>query len=130
MDSKILRSGTIAAVVLLVSGTFIGSYGGWEPMINLAGNILGALVIALVVSIFLVFIFTTWFSNFLPGSTLAKGVLFGALIWAVFLILGGVLPFFKEAVYPNTNPGSALFVSLILSSIWGAVAALGLEMKP
>ena len=129
MDSKILRSGTLAAVALLLSGVFIGSYGGWEPMINLPGNILGAVVVALVVSIFLVFVFSSWFSNFLPGSILAKGVLFGVLVWAVFLILGGLLPFFKEAVYPNTNPGSALFVSLILSSIWGAIASLSLEMK-
>lgn len=129
MDSKILRSGAISAVVLLFVGTFISSYGGWEPLINLPGNILGAAIIAIVLSIFSVFIFSTWFANFLPGSTLVKGVLFGVLVWSVFLILGGLLPFFKDSVYPSTNPGNALFVSLLLFSVWGATASLSLEMK-
>ncbi len=129
MDSKILRSGTIAAVALIFAGAFMGSHGGWGSIINLSENILGASIIALVTSIFLVFIFSTWFSNFLPGSSLAKGVLFGALVWAVFLILGGLLPFFKETVYPDINPGINLFVNLLLYSVWGAVASLSLEAK-
>ena len=129
MDSKILRAGTIAAATLLLAGAFIGSYGGWGPIINLSENVIGASIIALVTSIFLVFIFSTWFANFLPGSSLAKGVLFGALVWAVFLILGGLLPFFKDAVYPNTNPVINLFVTLLLYSVWGAVASLNLETK-
>ena len=129
MDSKILRAGTVSGITLLLVGMFIGTYGAWDPVIKLPGTVIGISIIAIVLSIFLTFVYATWFANFFPGSVLAKGVFFGALIWTLALILGGLFSFFKEAVYPTLNPGVALFLSLLLSSVWGAVASLTLESK-
>lgn len=129
MDIKILRAGTTSAVSLLVVGLFIGNYGGLGPILSLAPSLLGAAIITILISVFLTYIYLNWFANFLPGSILAKGAIFGALVWLVFLILGGLFSFFKESVFPQLDPGNALFLSLLLFSTWGAVAALSLESK-
>lgn len=129
MDSKIIRAGTVSGIALLLSGLFFGSYGGLEPILMLTPNFLGASLLAITLSIFFSLVYSNWFANFFPGSHLSKGVLFGALVWTVFLILGGLFSFFKESVYPSLNPGTNLFLSLILFSIWGAISSLTLESK-
>lgn len=129
MDVKILRSGTLSAIILLTLGLLLGNFGAWQPIINLPQNILGALVVSIILSTFLTFIFQRTFVNFFPGSPLVKGVLFGGLIWVVFLILGGLFAFFKDAVFPTANPGESLFLSLLLFTAWGGVMSLALESK-
>lgn len=129
MDTKILRSATISSIVLLIIGLFIGTFGGLTPLLELPNNILGAAIIAIALSVPLILIYSLWFANFLPGSTLVKGILFGALVWIVFLILGGLFSFFKDSVYTVLNPGINLFLSLVLFTVWGGVATLSLESK-
>lgn len=130
MDTKIIRAGLVSGLVLLVAGALLGNYGGWAPILDLVNNFLGISLIITVLSIFLTFIYSNWFSNFLPGTALSRGVLFGALVWVVFLILGGLFGFFKNSVYPEFNPGNTLFLSLILNILWGSITSIVLETKP
>lgn len=128
MEAKTIRSGIFSAIILLLTGLIFGSFGGWEPIYRVTDNIFGSAILAVTFSIFLSFVYFNWFRNFLPGSPVIRGALFGILVWIFFLILGGLSNFFKEAVYPQ-NPGSALFLSLILNTIWGGTLGIFLESK-
>ncbi len=128
MDTKITRSGIFAAVILLFAGVAFNTYGGWGPIFKLPGNIFGAVLLALTFSTLLSYIYFHWFNNFLPGSAVIRGALFGCLVWTFFLVLGGLSSFFKEAVYPQSNT-SVIFLSLILNIIWGSALSTFLENK-
>ncbi|MDP2671643.1 MAG: hypothetical protein Q8P13_04280 [bacterium] len=128
LEARILRAGLGAAVFgLLVSGA-LGTSGGWSPVLSLTNNVLGVWIIAIVLSIFFAYIFTYWFDAFLPGSAVVRGAIFGALIWVLLLVLGGVSNFFKEAVYPDPA-GASLFLSLVLHLAWGSVLSLLYQSK-
>lgn len=124
MDSKNLRIGLYSGALAIVVGTALGTYGGWLPLANQSNNLVGAAIIGLVFSILLAYIFGHYFVNFLPGTPLVKGVIFGILIWLIFLILGNLGNFFKDAVYPLENKETALFLSLVLHTVWGAAVGL------
>lgn len=128
MDSKVIRAGINSAVITLLSGTILGTFGGWSAVYNLAPNLFGIVILASVFSILLCYIFSYWFADFLPGTSLLKGALFGILVWIAFLILGGVSTFFKDAVYAS-NSGQILFLALINHLIWGAILSIFLESK-
>lgn len=129
MDTKIIRAGIVSGTTLLLVGLLIGTYGGLDPVLKLTNNFLGASLLVLVLSILFTYIYAHWFANFLPGSILTKGFLFGGLVWTVFLILGGLFTFFKASVYPDINPANNLFLSLVLFCIWGAFSSISLETK-
>lgn len=129
IDTKVLRAGTVSAFVLLFAGLLIGTYGGWQPIFALADSLVGVALVGIALSVFLLFVYQQWFANFLPGSSLSKGALYGFLVWALFLILGGLFPFFKESVYPNQEPFANLFLSLVVLSLWGAIGVLTLDNK-
>lgn len=128
MDTKITRSGIFAAIILLLVGLAFNTYGGWEPIFKLPGNTAGAVLLALTFSALLSYIYFYWFNNFLPGTAVIRGALFGCLVWTFFLVLGGLSSFFKDAVYPQTNT-SVIFLSLVLDVIWGSSLATFLESK-
>ncbi len=128
MDTKITRSGIFAAVILLLVGLAFNTYGGWGPIFKLPDNTAGAVLLALTFSTLLSYIYFYWFNNFLPGTAVIRGALFGCLVWTFFLVLGGLSSFFKDAVYPQTNT-SVIFLSLVLDVIWGSSLATFLESK-
>lgn len=128
MDAKITRAGLYSSVILLLVGLAFKTFGGWGPIFQLTGNNLGATILAVAFSILFAFIYHTWFNNFLPGSPMVRGALFGCLVWILFLVLGGLSSFFKEAVYPENN-STPIFLSLILNIIWGSSLATFLESK-
>jgi len=128
MDAKIIRAGIYSTVILLLVGFSFNTFGGWGPLYQLPGNILGAGVLATVFSILLAYVYVSWFDNFLPGTAVTRGALFGCLVWIAFLVLGGLSSFFKDAVYPQTN-STPIFLSLILNIIWGTFLAIFLENK-
>ena len=128
MDSKVIRAGINSAVIALLSGTILGTFGGWSAVYNLAPNLFGIVIMASVFSILLGYIFSYWFADFLPGTSVLKGALFGILVWIAFLILGGVSTFFKDAVYASNN-GQILFLALINNLIWGATLSIFLGSK-
>lgn len=128
MDTKITRSGIYAAVILLLVGLVFKTFGGWTPIYQLPGNIFGAAVLAVAFSVFLSYVYYYWFNNFLPGTPVIRGALFGCLVWIFFLVLGGVSNFFKDSVYPQTD-SAPIFLSLVLNIIWGSFLATFLESK-
>lgn len=128
MDTKITRAGIYSAVILLLVGLVFNTFGGWTPIYQLPGNIFGASVLALVFCVLLAYVYFFWFDNFLPGTPVIRGALFGCLVWIFFLVLGGVSGFFKDSVYPQTN-SAPIFLSLILNVIWGSFLATFLESK-
>lgn len=128
MDAKLIRSAIYSSLVFLLCGLGLRGYGGWNPIFELTGNIFGSFLIIVIFSIALGFIYSKWFANFLPGTTLIKGALFGILVWAIFLILGGVADFFKDSVYPRDEI-SLIFLALVLHSIWGSALTLFLDSK-
>ncbi|HSX57880.1 MAG TPA: hypothetical protein VLE47_01245 [Candidatus Saccharimonadales bacterium] len=127
IDAKIIRAGVLSGVLLILTGLAFGNFGAWQPFLSLVDNIFGKALLIIIDSIFLAFIFQRWFSNFLPGSPLVQGAILGFLIWVTFLILGGLLGFFKEAVYPALDPGKSLFLNLLINLVWGCSVALFLE---
>ncbi|OGY29474.1 MAG: hypothetical protein A3F35_01925 [Candidatus Woykebacteria bacterium RIFCSPHIGHO2_12_FULL_45_10] len=129
MEARILRAGIGATAVGLIAGGALGSYGGWAPLLALSNNYLGVWVIAATLGVFLAYLYANWFDALLPGTTAVRGAIFGALVWVLLLILGGVSSFFKEAVYPDPA-GSSLFLSLVLHLVWGSILGLIYEVKP
>jgi hypothetical protein len=128
MDAKVIRSGINSAIIFLLVGTALGSFGGWSALVELSSNFFGVLIIAGVLSTLLGYIYSYWFDDFLPGTTLMKGVLFGTLVWISFLIVGGVTEFFKEAVYAGNN-GQYVFLSLVSHVVWGGSLSLFANSK-
>lgn len=128
LDSRNLRAGTYAGIVLLLVGFVFGNFGGWTAIFGVSRNIFGVWVLGITFSIALAYVYNTWFANFLPGTTLIRGVFFGLLVWIAFLILGGLSNFFKDSVY-GPNNSSILFTSLVTSIIWGAMLSLFSELK-
>lgn len=128
MDTKVIRAGINSAVIALLSGVALGTFGGWSALFDLAPNFFGIVIIASVLSVLLGFVYAYWFADFLPGTSLLKGALFGILVWIVLLILGGVSDFFKEAVYAGNN-GQILFLALINHFVWGSSLSIFLENK-
>ena len=128
MDSKVIRAGINSAIVALLSGVVLGTFGGWGALFDLAPSFFGIVIMAAAFSIFLGYIYSYWFEDFLPGTALVKGALFGILIWLVLLILGGVSDFFKEAVYAGNN-GQILFLALINHFVWGSSLSIFLASK-
>lgn len=128
MDSRNLRAGTYSGIVLLLVGYAFGNFGGWAPIFNVGNSIFGVWILAIFFSVILVYIYNTWFANFLPGSSILRGVLFGILVWIAFLILGGLSSFFKDSVY-GPNNSSILFTSLITGLIWGAAVGYFSDLK-
>ncbi len=128
LDTKIVRAGINSAVVALVVGTALGTYGGWSAIFNLTNNVFGVVTLAVVFSVALGYIYSYWFANFLPGTIIIKGALFGILLWITFLILGGLSGFFKDAVYAD-NSGKILFLSLVVHCVWGATLSNFVEAK-
>lgn len=128
VEARILRAGFGAAVVALLVGAVFGSYGGWAPVLNLAGTYLGSWIIAIILVSVLAFVYAYWFNEFLPGTPVVRGAIFGILVWILLLILGGVSSFFKAAVYPSPA-GSSLFLSLLLHLAWGSTLGLLYEAK-
>lgn len=122
MDSKNLRVGFNSSIVALLAGAAIGTFGGWLPLVNQSENLLGKVLIGILFSVGLTYLYSQYLANFLPGTALLKGVLFGILVWIAFLIVGN-LAFFKEAVYPAADKERFLFLSLVVHLSWGA--ALG-----
>jgi len=129
MDLKLIRAGINSAIIALLSARVLGTFGGWRAILDLPENIFGAVLIACILSTALGFVYHKWFADFLPGSPLVKGVLFGSLLWIVFLILGSLTEFFKESVYNNNN-FSLLFLSLMNHWVWGGSLTIFLETKP
>lgn len=128
MDNRIIRSSVYAATLALLVGSVFNNFGGWQSLFKIASNFIGVWVLAVVFTTILAFIYRSWFANFLPGSVLLRGALFGSLVWIGFLILGGLLPYFKENVY-QINLGNGLFISLVLHWIWGGALSTFLESK-
>jgi len=128
MDPRAIRAGIGSGIVALVVGGVLGTYGGWAPVFNLAGNQLGSWALALALSTFLVYIYGYWFNAFLPGTAVVRGVTFGILVWILMLILGGVSNFFKEATYPDPA-GPTVFLTLILHTVWGSILGLLYEVR-
>lgn len=129
MDHKIIRAGSLSCFVLLITGLAFGNFGAWQPVLSLVDNVFGQILIILIDSVFLAFILQRWFLNFLPGSPMVQGALFGTLIWTTFLIFGGLFGFFKDAVYPGVEPGQSLFLNLVMNIVWGVTASLVLTSK-
>lgn len=128
MDAKITRSGLFSAVILLLVGLAFNTFGGWTPVFQLPGNDIGAIILAITFSILLTYVYFHWFNNFLPGTGLVRGALFGCLVWTFFLVLGGLSSFFKTAVYPEAHT-EVIFLNLVLNVIWGTSLSLFLESK-
>jgi hypothetical protein len=128
MDAKSLRAGIYAGIVGLLSGSVLGTFGGWSPVLNLPTNPIGVWVLALGLSVALAYIYAYWFASFLPGTAVLRGAIYGVLLWIVLLILGGLTSFFKEAVYP-VNSGPVLFLSLVVNIFWGAALGYFAEQK-
>lgn len=128
MDTRNLRAGTYAGIILLLLGFVFGTFGGWSAIFDVSKNTFGVWVLALFFSVALTYLYNSWFASFLPGTNLVKGVLFGILVWIAFLVLGGVSNFFKDAVYGPTN-SSILFNGLVISVIWGAAIGSFSDLK-
>src|SRR3990167_5555894 len=120
MDPRAIRAGVGASAVGLIVGGALGTYGGWAPVLSLAGSQFGFVVIGVTLGIALTYIYGYWFSAFLPGTAVIRGVIYGVLIWILMLILGGVSSFFKEATYPDPA-GPTVFLALVLHLVWGTV---------
>jgi len=128
MDPRAIRAGVGASAVGLIVGGALGTYGGWAPVLSLANSQLGFVVIGVTLSIALTYIYGYWFSAFLPGTAVIRGVIYGVLIWILMLILGGVSSFFKEAIYPDPA-GGIIFLTLVLHVVWGGVLGLLYESR-
>ncbi|HEX7456736.1 MAG TPA: hypothetical protein VF303_04760 [Candidatus Nanoarchaeia archaeon] len=128
MDPRTLRAGLGAGLVTLLAGGALGTYGGWSAVFALAENDFGVWLVALVLSAFAAYIYGYWFSAFLPGTAVIRGVIYGVLVWILMLILGGVFGFFKEATYPDPA-GPVVFLTLVLHVIWGAVLGVLYETR-
>src|SRR3989304_7085443 len=129
MDAKSVNAGLGAGLVGLLTRAVVGTYGGWAPVFELASTQFGFWVIALVSSVAFAYVYAyVGFPAFLPGTTLVKGAIFGALVWVLMLILGGVFEFFKEATYPDPS-GPTVFLTLVLHLVWGSVLALLYEVR-
>lgn len=128
MDSKIIRAGINSAILALLSGAALGTFGGWGAIFELSPTFFGVALIAVTFSTLLGYVYSYWFAEFFPGTSVIKGALFGILVWIVFLILGGVSTFFKDAVYAG-NSGEILFFSLINHCVWGSSLSLFLDSK-
>ncbi|MEX0616459.1 MAG: hypothetical protein WD231_01440 [Candidatus Woykebacteria bacterium] len=124
MDLRVLKSGFGSAILALIVGGVLGTYGGWSAVLQLSSAQFGSWIIAVVLSVALAYIYSSWFNSFLPGTPTARGAIYGVLVWVLMLILGGVSVFFKEATYPEARAGQVIFLTLILHVVWGA--SLGL----
>src|SRR3989344_2825840 len=123
MDPRATRAGVGASAVGLIVGGALGTYGGWAPVLSFAGALFCFVVIGATLGIALAYIYGYWFSAFLPGTAVIRGVIYGVLIWILMLILGGVSSFFKEAIYPDPA-GGIIFLTLVLHVVWGGVLGL------
>jgi len=128
MDQRALRAGVGSALIALLIGGSLGTFGGWSAVFSLAATDFGFWVVAGSLSVLFAYIYGFWFESSLPGTTVTKGAVFGVLVWILMLILGGVSGFFKEATYPDPT-GPAVFLSLVLHSIWGSVLAVLYEAR-
>jgi hypothetical protein len=128
MDPRAIRAGVGASLAALLVGAALGTYGGWAPVFDLAGSQLGSWAVAIVLGTVLAYIYGYWFNAFLPGTPVIRGVIFGALVWILMLILGGVSSFFKEATYPNPA-GPTVFLALMLHVVWGSLLGILYEVR-
>ena len=128
MDPRAIRAGVGASAVGFIVGGALGTYGGWTPVLSLAGSQFGFVVIGATLGIALAYIYGYWFSAFLPGTAVIRGVIYGVLLWILMLILGGVSSFFKEATYPDPA-GPVIFLTLVLHVVWGGVLGVLYESR-
>lgn len=125
MSYATLASGFLATVWSLVVGITFGTLGGWEPILAQAETQLGSWILAIFLGIVFALVYTTLgFAQFLPGTTLVKGAIYGFLLWVLILIIGAFWAPVSIAAFTAPFPG------IVLHLIWGSTLAWFLEVWP
>jgi len=89
VSNLVITCGFLATLATLVIGVTFGTLGGWEPILAQSATKLGSWILAVFLGIIAASVYTGFgFNQFLPGTTLVKGAIYGFLLWVVILIIG------------------------------------------